>query len=82
MVFKFFGNLEHVADDSVTGDTEYRGFRIGIHGNDVFDMLHAPLMLNRTGDAHRDIEPAIRRLLAGLTYLTGFRQPTVVGDRP
>src|ERR1700730_15014124 len=73
--------LKYVADDAVARDTEDRSASVRVDGNDGPDVLHPSQMLNGTRDAHRHIELARTRSLAGLTDLTALGQPARVRDR-
>src|SRR6185312_16071445 len=48
--------LEEIADDAVIGDLEDRRFFVLVDRDDDFRILHAGQMLDRAGNADRDIE--------------------------
>src|SRR5437763_9656378 len=49
-------DLEQVADDAVVGDLEDRRVGILVDGDDRARALHADEMLDRAGDAEREIQ--------------------------
>src|SRR5271170_8045588 len=61
-------HLEQVAHDPVVGDLEDRRFFVLVDGNDRLAGLHARAVLDRTGDAQRDVQLR-RHGLAGLADL-------------
>src|SRR5882724_9922412 len=69
-------DLEDVADNAVAGDTENGSTGVSVDGDDRRDMLHPSQMLNSARNAHRHIQLAGTRRLAGLPDLAALRQPT------
>src|SRR3954453_18986128 len=49
-------DLVEVADDAEVGELEDRGVRVLVDGHDVLGALHADLVLDRAGDAVREVE--------------------------
>src|SRR5205085_473889 len=47
---------EQIADQSVVGDGEDRGLRVGVDGDDDLAFLHASKVLDRARDAAGDVE--------------------------
>src|SRR5882762_7088421 len=74
-------DLEDIAHDPVLGDGEDRSARIGVDGDDSADVLHPCKVLNRPGDAHRQVQLAGARGLAGLAELAALGKPAGIGDR-
>src|SRR5215218_3338345 len=74
-------DLVEVADDAEVGELEDRGVRVLVDRHDVLRALHADLVLDRAGDAGREVELR-RHGLARLTDLGGIREPARVDDRP
>src|SRR5437588_2406393 len=73
-------NFEEIADDSVIGNVEDWCFGILINGHDGLGVLHSNQMLNRSGDAHGDVEFRSHSL-TGRADLTIDRQPLCIADR-
>src|SRR5207248_4782288 len=72
-------DLVHVADDAEVAELEDRRVRVLVDRDDRVRALHADLVLDRAGDAERDVE--LRRDgLAGLPDLRGVRIPARVDD--
>src|SRR5262245_28781386 len=72
--------LEQVADDAVIGDLEDRRFGVFVDGHDGARAFHADDVLDRAGDADRQVE--LRRDgLSRRPDLAVHRQPFVVADR-
>ena len=74
-------DLEDVALNAVVGDLEDRRFGVLVDGDDRPRALHADEVLNRAGDAERDVELRRHRLTRAAD-LPLHRQPAVVADRP
>ena len=74
-------DLEQIADDPVVGDFEDRRLGVLVDRDDRSRALHADEVLNRAGDAERDIELR-RHGLARTADLAIHRQPAGVADRP
>ena len=78
------GQLRHdlvqVADDAEVGELEDRGVRVLVDGHDVLGALHADLVLDRAGDARREVELR-RHGLARLADLGGVGVPARVDHR-
>src|SRR3954463_3795829 len=73
-------DLVQVADDAQVGELEDRRVLVLVDRDDVLRGLHADLVLDRAGDAGREVE--LRRDgLAGLADLRGVRVPAGVDDR-
>src|SRR5205823_1682790 len=73
-------DLVQVADDAEVGELEDGRVRVLVDGDDRLRALHADLVLDRAGDADRDVE--LRRdVLAGLADLRRVRVPAGVDDR-
>src|SRR5438309_7750922 len=69
-----------VADDAEIAELEDRRVRVLVDRDDRAGALHADLVLDRAGDAERDVE--LRRDgLAGLADLRRVRVPARVDDR-
>src|ERR1700685_587903 len=81
LLLQRLGDLEDIGDDAVTSDAEDRGTGIGIDRHNGTDVLHAGQMLDRTRNAHRQIQLAGPRGLAGLADLAALRQPARIRDR-
>src|SRR5438094_8383554 len=73
-------HFEEIADDSIIGNVEDRGFGILINGHDGLGVLHSNQMLNRSGDAHGDVKFRSHSL-TGRANLTIDRQPLCIADR-
>src|SRR5215218_8304381 len=73
-------DLVEVADDPEVGELEDRGVGVLVDRHDVLRGLHADLVLDRAGDARREVELG-RDGLAGLADLRGVRVPAGVDDR-
>ena len=74
-------DLEQIADDAEVGDFEDRRVGILVDRDDGAGALHADQVLNRAGDAERQIQ--LRRDgLPGAADLPLHRQPAGVADRP
>ncbi len=72
-------DLVHVADDAEVAELEDRRVRVLVDRDDHVRALHADLVLDRAGDAERDVE--LRRDdLAGLADLRRVRVPAGVDD--
>ena len=72
-------DLVQVADDAEVGELEDRRVRVLVDRDDRARALHADLVLDRAGDADRDVE--LRRDgLAGLADLRRVRVPARVDD--
>src|SRR5258706_2439721 len=65
-------DLEQVAHEPVVGDLEDRRLRVLVDGDDHLAVLHAGQVLDRAGDAHRDVELG-RDDLARLSHLVVVR---------
>src|SRR4051812_47291220 len=63
-------DLVEVADDAEVGELEDRGVGVLVDGHDVLRGLHADLVLDRAGDARREVE--LRR--DGLARLADLRR--------
>src|SRR4051812_23237756 len=78
----FLGQLRHdvekVTDDTEVDELEDRRLGILVDRNDRLRRLHAGAVLDRTGDARRDVELR-RHRLAGLPDLVLVRVPAGVG---
>src|SRR5258705_6058421 len=61
-------DLEQVTDDAQVGNLEDRRLFVLVHRDDRLRRLHAGAVLDRTGDAQRDVQLR-RHGLAGLAYL-------------
>src|SRR6202011_5218327 len=61
-------DLEQVADDAVVGDLEDRRLFVLVDRDDRLRGLHAGAVLDRSGDAQRDVQ-LWRHGLAGLAHL-------------
>src|SRR5690242_10234652 len=61
-------DLEQVADDAEVCDLEDRRLFVLVHRDDRLARLHAGAVLDRTGDAQRDVQLR-RHGLTGLTHL-------------
>ena len=73
-------DLVQVADDAEVGELEDRGVRVLVDRDDVLRGLHADLVLDRAGDAGRQVQ--LRRDgLARLADLRGVRVPAGVDHR-
>src|SRR4051794_4430497 len=73
-------DLVEVADDPQVGELEDRGVGVLVDRDDVLRGLHPDLVLDRAGDARREVE--LRRDgLARLPDLRGVRVPARVDDR-
>ena len=73
-------DLEQIADDAVVGDLEDRGIGILVDRHNRFRALHADDVLDRAGNAERNIE--LRRdRLSGTANLTIHGQPAHVANR-
>src|SRR5215217_5083696 len=55
-LFEFRQDREQIADEAVVCDLEDRGFLVLVDGDDDLAVLHAGEMLDRTGNADRDVE--------------------------
>src|SRR4051794_29289500 len=73
-------DLVEVSDDAEVGELEDRGVRVLVDRHDVLRGLHADLVLDRAGDARREVQLRGDRL-AGLTDLGSVRVPAGVDDR-
>src|SRR6202049_4761210 len=62
------GDLEKVTDDAQVGDLEDRRLFVLVHRDDRLRRLHAGAVLDRSGDAQRDVQLR-RHGLAGLAHL-------------
>src|SRR5205085_9455479 len=72
-------DLEQVADDAVVSDVEDGRFGVFVDGDDCGGVLHADEVLNRAGDAERDVE--LRRYsLTGGANLPVNGEPARVAD--
>src|SRR5579862_2143115 len=72
-------DLVHVADDAEVGELEDRRVGVLVDRDDDVRALHAHLVLDRAGDAERDVE--LRRdCLPGLADLRRVRIPAGVDD--
>src|SRR5205085_9909921 len=72
-------DLEQIADDAVVGDVEDGRFGVFVDGDDCGGVLHADEVLNRAGDAEREVE--LRRYsLTGGANLPVNREPARVAD--
>src|ERR1700755_530012 len=69
--------LEHVADDAVIRDFEYRRLLVLVDGDDRLRRPHAREVLNRTGDADGDVELGTH-LSSRLADLVRMRTPPFV----
>src|SRR5258708_15417868 len=74
-------DLEDIAYDPVLGDCEDRSARIGVDGDDGPNVLHPCKVLNRPGDAHRQVQLARARGLAGLADLAALGKPAGLAAR-
>ena len=72
-------DLVHVADDAEVAELEDRRVRILVDRDDHVRALHADLVLDRAGDAERDVELR-RHDLARLPDLRRVRVPARVDD--
>src|SRR4051812_17500265 len=73
-------DLVQVADDAEVRELEDRGVGVLVDGHDVLRGLHAHLVLDRAGDARREVQ--LRRDgLARLADLRRVRVPAGVDDR-
>ena len=72
-------DLVQVADDAEVAELEDRRVRVLVDRDDHVRALHADLVLDRAGDAERDVELR-RHGLAGLADLRGVRVPACVDD--
>src|SRR5215218_9596540 len=73
-------DLVEVADHAEVRELEDRRVLVLVDRDDVLGALHADLVLDRAGDARREVE--LRRdRLAGLADLRGVRVPAGVDDR-
>src|ERR1700754_1578236 len=73
-------DLVQIADHAEVGELEDRRVRVLVDGKDVLRVLHADLVLDRAGDAGRQVQ--LRRdALAGLADLGGVGVPAGVDDR-
>src|SRR5205814_3162788 len=79
----FFGEhgncFEQITDDSIVSDVKDGSFRILVDRDDRLRVLHADQVLNRAGDANRDVELWCD-CLARRSDLTIDRQPFSVAD--
>src|SRR3954469_7610144 len=73
-------DLVEVAHDAEVGELEDRGVAVLVDGHDVLRGLHADLVLDRAGDAGREVELRGDGL-ARLPALRGVRGPAGVDDR-
>src|SRR4051794_16551475 len=73
-------DLVEVADDAEVRELEDRRVLVLVDRDDVLRGLHAHLVLDRAGDARREVELG-RDRLAGLPDLRGVRVPARVDDR-
>src|SRR3954453_764239 len=79
-VGEFGQDLVEVHDDAEVGELEDRRVRVLVDRDDVLGVLHADLVLDRAGDAGRQVQ--LRRdRLAGLADLGGVGIPAGVDHR-
>ena len=72
--------FEQVRNETIVRDLEDRRFAVVVDGNDDLAFLHPGEVLNRTGNADRDVQIG-RDNLAGLTNLHFVRHKTGVKSR-
>src|SRR5919201_379763 len=72
-LFELRQDLEEVADKTIVGDLEDRRLLVLVDGDDHLGVLHAGQMLDRAGDADRDIKFRGHHL-AGLADLPVVRR--------
>ena len=77
---QFRKDLVQVADDAEVGELEDRRVAVLVDRDDGSGALHADLVLDRAGDADRDVELR-RHRLPGLADLCRVRVPARVDDR-
>src|SRR6185369_13339396 len=75
LLVEFGQNLEQIADQAVIGDLENRRFLVLVDRDDDLRVLHAGEMLDRTGNADREVQ--LRR-----DDLAGLADLVVVGHEP